>query len=145
MNRQNWEPRHQRRKKAFPVKKLIGVFAVLIIVVVLLWQAPAIIAVFNSSNPSSPFSGYTKITLVVSQPYSAQFGSSVYGFGYAGPTTDPVTQQQDYEFSVIPEGIVGTQTFNAVQGATYNALGLKIIVGQVNSDYLILYVKSTVP
>jgi hypothetical protein len=100
---------------------------------------------FSTSSPSNPFSGYTKVTLVVSQPNSVQFGDNVYGLGYAGPAMNPITQKQDIQFSVVPQGIVGFKTYDAIQGATYNDLGLQIVVGEVHSDYLVLYIKSTVP
>lgn len=99
----------------------------------------------NFSNPSNPLSGYTKVTLVVSQPNSVQFGNNVYGLGYAGPSTDPFTHNVANQFSVVPSGIIGLKLFDAVQGATYNDLGLQIVVGEVHNDYLILYIKSTVP
>lgn len=98
-----------------------------------------------SSNPSNPFSGYTKVTLVVSQPNSVQFGNNVYGLGYAGAYTDPLTHRVVNQFSVVPSGIIGMKLFDAFQGATYHDLGLEIIVGEVHSDYLVLYFKSTVP
>jgi hypothetical protein len=100
---------------------------------------------FSPSNPSNPFSGYTKVTLVVSQPNSVQFGNNVYGLGYAGPEINPITQKQEIQFSVVPQAIIGLKLFNAVQGATYNDLGLQIVVGEVHNDYLVLYIKSTVP
>ena len=93
---------------------------------------------------NSPFSGYTKVTLVTGQPYSIEFGNNVYGLGYAGPQTDPVTGEITYPFSVVPQGIVGTQTYDAVVGADFQGLGLEI-KAEVHSDYLVLYIKSTVP
>jgi hypothetical protein len=136
-----------REKKLKKANLAIAVFAIIIIAAVLVWQAPAIISMLNSSSPNNPFSGYTKITLVVSQPNSVQFGNNVYGFGYGGPETALYTYgyATTYPFSVVPQGIIGLKTFNAVQGATYNDLGLQILVGEVHNDYLILWVKSTVP
>ena len=101
---------------------------------------------FSPSSPSNPFSGYT-VTLVVSQPNSVQFGNNVYGLGYVGPesmlsTSGYVT---NHPFSVVPQGIIGMKSFNAVEGATFNDLGLQIVVGEVHNDYLVLYIKSTVP
>jgi hypothetical protein len=99
----------------------------------------------NFSSPSNPLSGYKKVTLVVSQPNSVQFGESVYGLGYAGPYTNPYTQKVVNQFSVVPSGLFNSKLFDAVEGATYNDLGLEIVVGEVHNDYLILYFKSTVP
>ena len=99
---------------------------------------------FSASNPSNLFSGYTKVTLVTNQPNSIQFGNNVYGLGYAGPTTDFYGKTEN-QFAVVPAGIIGTKYYNAIQGATYSDLGIEIKVGEVHNDYLILWIKSTVP
>ncbi len=143
-HRVNRKPKLTHSLPVIPYKKIVALISVLAIVVIILWQSPTIISVFNSSSPSNAFSGYTKVTLVTNQPNSVQFGNNVYGLGYAGPSTDFYGKTQN-QFDVVPAGIIGTKYYNAVQGATYNDLGLQIVVGEVHNDYLILWIKSTVP
>jgi hypothetical protein len=133
------------RKKHFPIKKIVVVSIVLAIVAILIWQSPAIISFLSSSNPSNPFAGYTKVTLVASQPNSVQFGDNVYGLGYVGPEKNIFTQKIEYKFSVVPSGIIGMKTYDAVEGAVYRDLGIEVVVGEVHDEYLILWIKSTVP
>lgn len=115
-----------KRRKSIPVRKIVGALIVLGIVAILVWQSPAIISMFKStSNPSNPFSGYTKVTLVVSQPNSVQFGDNVYGLGYVGPEKNWLTQKTEYKFSVVPSAIIGMKIYDAVEGAVYKELGPK--------------------
>lgn len=130
-----------RNSKSFPVKKIVAFLSILGIVAILLWQSPTILSLLKSS----PFSGYTKVTLVASQPNSIQFGNNVYGLGYAGPEINPLTGKSEFKFAVVPQGIIGMKTYDAVEGAVYRDLGLEIVVGEVHNDYIILWIKSTVP
>lgn len=95
------------------------------------------------SNPSSPFSGYTKLTLTLSQGKSVQFGDNSYAFTYIGQSSN-FNEQGQLKFGMIA-GIATTKIYNAVEGTTYNELGVELLVGEVHADYMILYVKSTVP
>jgi hypothetical protein len=95
------------------------------------------------SNPSNPFSGYTKLTLTLSQGKSVQFGDNSYAFTYIGQSSN-FNEQGKLKFGMIA-GIATTKIYDAIEGAKYNELGVELLVGEVHTDYMILYVKSTVP
>jgi hypothetical protein len=132
------------RKKHIPIKKTVAIISVLALVFILIWQSTAILSFLSSLGPSSPFSGYTKVTLVAAQPNSVQFGDNFYGLGYVGPERNWLSQEIQYTFSVVPAGIIGTKTYDAVEGAVYRDLGIEIVVGEVHDEYLILWIKSTI-
>jgi hypothetical protein len=97
--------------------------------------------VAQSNSPSyieSHHIGYTEIILTLKQTNTTQFGGNVYSFEYVGEYNGSKA------FAVIYGIGIGTgQTFNAVKGSNYDALGLEIQVGEVNNTSLILWVKST--
>jgi hypothetical protein len=80
--------------------------------------------------------GYTEVTLNLKQTYTTQFGGNAYSFEYVGD------YQGSNTFAVEYVGGTG-QTFSAVKGSSYDALGLEIQVGDVNSTSLVLWVEST--
>lgn len=81
-------------------------------------------------------SGYTKLTLIASQPNSVKFGNDDYGLIYSSPNGYNI-----FVFSVPTTN--SSESFNAIKEAKYNFSGLQILVGNVNSNQLILYVKPT--
>ena len=121
----------------------INVFAILIIVAMLLWQAPAIISMLN--NPYSG-SGYSKFMLVVGEGQIIRLDNSAYTLWYLGQNVVPsFSGDTNPQFIATLYAALNTSYYDAVQGATYNGLGIQIIVGEVHNDYLILYIKSTIP
>ena len=105
---------------------------------------------------ANSLSDYTKITLtplsntVEHQPFSIKFGNTAYyitfyytqknGFPSPSNTPSPVFQVTTEQTLIINS----TESFDAVQGARYSFEGLQIVVGSVDSNQLILYVKSTI-
>jgi hypothetical protein len=132
-----------QRKKSVPVGKIVAGVVVLGIIAVLILQGPAILSWIQASSPSNPFSGYQKLTLTLMQGQAVQFGNNYYSFSYIGPSSDYFDQGK-LKFGMIA-GLATTKIYDAIQGAKYNELGVALIVGEVHSDYMILYVKSTVP
>lgn len=80
---------------------------------------------FSSSSPSNPFSGYKKLTLVLSQGDAVQFGNSYYSFWYIGPSSD-LFQQGKLKFGMIA-GLATTKIYDDIEGAKYNDLGIEMI------------------
>ena len=81
--------------------------------------------------------GYTELTLNVKQTQTTTVGSNVYWFEYEGVYNGSKT------FIVSYVGGLGGQILKAVKGSSYDASGLQIQVGDVNSTSLVLWVKST--
>ena len=101
------------KQKELTIKKILGAITIFVIMIMVLWQSENILS-FIQSNTTSPFSGYTKVTLVASQPNDVQFGDSIYYLGYGGPSYHIITQEKSFHFSVVPQGLIGIETFSAV-------------------------------
>jgi hypothetical protein len=89
-------------------------------------------------------SGYTKVSLTYAQTYSIKFGSTVYYVTYDDvlngiPATMPI-------FQVTAQTLNNnsSQSFGASQGGRPSFAGLQMVVGSVNSNQMILYVKSAI-
>ena len=108
-------------------RKIIA--AVLLVAIVVIAIAGYEFFVANS------LSGYTEMTLIANQPNSIKFGNNNYGFLYSSPNGYNI-----YVFSVTTTANL-SEFFNATKGAKYYFSGLQILVGNVNSKQLILYVK----
>jgi hypothetical protein len=111
---------------------------------------------------ANSLSGYTKITLTpwCYPPCSVKFGNTSYYivFFLIGKTVDgapAINTPPNPFFQVTTEEtliINSNESFGAIQGAKYSFGGLRIVVGSVkvnsnpnvNSNQLILYVKSTI-
>lgn len=106
---------------------------------------------------ANSLSGYTKITLIPLsiaadyQPCSIKFGNTIYyitffyiskngDFPSPRNTPNPVFQVTTEQTLIINS----SESFGAIQGARYSFEGLRIVVGSINSNQLILYVKSTI-
>jgi hypothetical protein len=102
--------------------------------------AVIIVAIFGYEFfVANSLSGYTKVSITSSQPYSinfsntasAKFGNTVYYITFLHSV-----------FQVLFDN--SSRGFGAIQGAKYSFSGLQIVVGSVNDNQLILYVKSTI-
>jgi hypothetical protein len=114
-------------------RKIIAVIFVVAVVVVAIGYE-----YFTANSLSgNSLSGYTKMTLIVSQPNSIMLGGNNYGSIYFSPIG-----HDTYAFSFSTPSNY-TEDFNAVKGAKYNFQNLQIVVGNVNSNQLILYIKHT--
>lgn len=123
-------------KKPFPVKKVIGLFLVVIIIGALLWYAPTIISYIQnlSSQPtdSSDESSYTNMTLR-DLPLNrvnntiVQFGDTEYSF----------RNLMGYLMVYAP---FQSKTYIPTEGKTYRDLGIEIKVSKVGSDYISSYI-----
>ena len=98
-----------------------------------------IVAIFSYEFfVANSLSGYTKISVTSPQfisinfdnTVSVKFGNTVYYITFLNPA-----------FQVYNDN--SSKGFGAIQGAKYSFSGLQIVVGTVNGDKLILYVKST--
>lgn len=122
-----------KRRRHFPIGKVIGAILVVVIIGALLWYAPTIISfVQNYSSQSS----YTKLTLMEGYPPNytyVQFGDLNYSFGY--------TFQNNYYLSVGNSLLEGKNYPDPTNGSTYNDIGLEIQVSEAYSDYIVLLVK----
>lgn len=115
-----------------------------IIVVVLVVAVVVAAVVGYEFFAVNSLSGYTKVSLTYAQTYSIKFGSTVFYITYNDvlngiPATMPV-------FQVTAQTLINnsTQSFGAHQGERPSFSGLQMVVGSVNSNRMILYVKSTV-
>ena len=115
-----------------------------IIPVVLLVTVVVIAVVGYEFFVADSLSGYTKVSLTIAQTYSIKFGNTVYYITYDDvlngiPATMPV-------FQVTAQTLINnsTQSFGANQGGRPSFAGLQMVVDSVNSNRMILYVKSTV-
>jgi hypothetical protein len=98
--------------------------------------------------------GYTKITLTpwCYPPHSIKFGDASYYivFFLIGKSVDggpSIGTPADSFFQITTEQtliINQNESFRAIQGAKYSFEGLRIVVSNVTSNQLILYVKSTI-
>jgi hypothetical protein len=111
-------------------KKIIAVVLVVAIVIMAF--------IGNEFFTVNSLSGYTKITLTPLpsialdyQPCSIKFGNDVYYITFLHS-----------DFQVLINN--SSEGFGAIQGARYSFSGLQMIVGNINSNQLILYVKSTI-
>ncbi len=88
-------------------------------------------------------SGYTKVSLTYAQTYSIKFGSTVYYITY-NDVQDGMTATMPI-FQVTAQTLINnsSQSFGANQGDRPSFSGLQMVVGNVNSNQMILYVKST--
>ncbi len=105
---------------------------------------------------ANSLSGYTKITLSpwCYPPCTVKFGNTSYYivFFYIGKSMEEypsINTPPNPFFQVTTEQtliINSNESFGAIQGARYSFEGLQIVVGSVNvnSNQLILYVKSTI-
>jgi hypothetical protein len=127
-----------------------------IIVVALVVAVVVVATVGYEFFVANSLSGYTKVTLTPLsiaadyQPCSIKFGNTVYyitfffiqknGFPSPSNTPNPVFQVTTEQTLIINSN----ESFGAIQGDRYSFEGLRIVVGSVNSNQLILYVKSTI-
>jgi len=130
------------QSKRRPMKKIIGVVTVVIIIGLLLWNAPTIISyVQNLSSPTdSSNESYTELTLrdlPISEVNNTviEFGDTEYSFRYLG----------GYLMVYVP---FQSKIYIPTEGKTFNDLGIEIKVSNVSSDYIskyiVILVKSTV-
>jgi hypothetical protein len=84
-------------------------------------------------------SGYIKVTLTQHELYSIQFSNNtVYHISYGDEILH--VDRANYEIYIYNDSSV--KDFDAIQGARASFEGLQIVVGNVNDNQLILYVKS---
>ncbi len=119
-----------------PKKKIIAVVLVVAIVVIAIVGYEFFIV--NS------LSGYTKVSLTYAQTYSIKFGSTVYYITYNDVQNGFVSSMP--VFQVTAQTLINnsSQSFGANQGERPSFSGLQMVVGNVNSNQMILYVKSTI-
>ena len=113
-----------------------------IITVVLVVAVIVIAIVGYEFFVANSLSGYTKVSITTpNQPYSIKFGAVQYNitFQYGLPTPSGGAV---FGFQVSTDN--SSKGFGATQAAKYSFSGLQIVVGSVNSNHLILYVKSSV-
>jgi hypothetical protein len=123
------------------------------IIAVILVAAIIIVAIFGYEFfVANSLSGYTKVSITSSQPISVNFGNTVsvkvdntvYYITYLhtqnGTPTSSGSQNSVFQVLINNNSSKG---FGAIQGAKYSFSGLQIVVGSVNNNQLILYVKST--
>ena len=93
---------------------------------------------------ANSLSGYTKVSLTYAQTYSIKFGSTVYYITYNDVQNGFVSTMP--VFQVTAQTLVNnsSQNFEARQGLRCSLSGLQMMVGRVNSNQIILYVKSTI-
>jgi len=85
-----------------------------------------------------------EVTVVEGHPASVKVADYEYYFAYT-PANYSSWFPSNATFTVTTEaGLFAMKTFNAIDGATYKAYGIEIVVSEVHSDYIILLVKSTV-
>jgi hypothetical protein len=128
-----------------------------IIVVALVVAVVVVATVGYEFFVANSLSGYTKVTLTPLsnaadyQPCSIKFGNTVYyiTFFYIQKGDEPLSPSNTPNpvFQVSTEQMLivnSSEIFGAIQGARYSFEGLRIVVGSINSNQLILYVKSTI-
>jgi hypothetical protein len=81
--------------------------------------------------------GYTEVDLTIKQTTTTQIGGNMYSCEYVGEYKGDPTFVINYG-----NGFIG-ERFKAVEGTTYNSMSLEIIVEDVTSTSLVLWVKST--
>ena len=89
-------------------------------------------------------SGYTKVSLAYAQTYSVKFGSTVYYITYNDVQNGFVASMPVFEVTAQTLINNSSQSFEARQGLRCSFSGLQMVVGNVNSNQMILYVKSTI-
>lgn len=133
---ENPNTQSNRTKSKKPVKKIAILLVAVVIVAVILWNAPSLISFFQ--NYFSRLS-YTKVTVVEGAlGVTIEFNGNEYFFAYKWGPFAP----QD-KFAVGTVGGLNQKNYDAVEGATYQAFGLEIVVSEVHSDYIVLLVKPT--
>jgi hypothetical protein len=121
--------------KRRPVKKIIGVFAVVIIIGLLLWNAPTIISyIQNLSSPTdSSNESYMELTLrdlpmTEVNTTVIEFGDTEYTFDYL------MGYLHVYTF------IGGSKNYIPHEGDAYRDFGIEMKVSDVDSDYISKYI-----
>ncbi len=112
------------------------------IITVVLFVSIVVIALFGYEFfAANSLSGYTKVPITPSQPYSIKFDniSSLVTFQNLLPSP---SGGQNISFQVLVNN--SSQGFVAIQGAKYSFAGLHIVVSNFTSDQLVLYVKPSV-
>jgi len=129
------------QSKRRPIKKIIGVFTVVVIIGLLLWNAPTIISyIQNLSSPTnSSNESYTELTLrnlPISEINATiiEFGDTEYYFSYQIIGMIPMGH---YLHVHAP---FQSKTYIPTEGETYSDLGIEIKVSKVGSDYISNYI-----
>jgi len=118
-----------KNRRAFPIKKITGLFSLLIIICALLWQAPLIISYI-------PQLSYTKITLPTGADVPYTINNIQYVFRYG------LSFLQDNHLRVWAGSTVNPEVFIvSTEGARYTAFALEIIISEIHSDYIVILVK----
>ncbi|XES76522.1 MAG: hypothetical protein ACBZ72_10100 [Candidatus Bathyarchaeia archaeon] len=115
-------------------KIAVGVLAVVLVGVLVAWQAPAIGSFFGASGGSGE---YTQLNLAAGQYVQYAQGNSTYVFSYELSSADTTGL-----FYVVMDSHQ-TRSYPATAGAVYHDLGLEIKVSSVTSNLAVLQVKPT--
>jgi hypothetical protein len=118
-------------------KKIIAVVLAVAVIVAAILSYEFFIA--NS------LSGYTKVSLTSAQTYSIKFGSTVYYVTFFYSYVHNGMSASMPIFQVTAQTFISnsSQGFGANQGTRCSFSGLQMVVGSVNSNQMILYVKSS--
>ncbi len=116
-------------------KKIIAVFLVVTVFIG---------AIFGYEFLANSLSGYTKLSLRSAQTYSVKFGSTTYYITYFYSYVHNGISSSRPVFQVTTVINNSIESFEARQGLRCSFSVLQMVVGDVNSNQMILYVSSTV-
>jgi hypothetical protein len=116
-------------------KKIIAVVLTVVVIVAVILSYEFFVA--------DSLSGYTKVSLTYAQTYSIKFGSTVYYITYNNVQNGIIATMPIFQVTAQTLINNSSQSFGANQGDRPSFSGLQMVVGNVNSNQMILYVKST--
>ncbi len=116
-----------------PKVLIIALAMVVLVIVVLAWEAPAISSFLQGVEDQN--TGYTQLSLVAGVSQTYKHGNDSYVFSYSLQPSD------NSGLFYAAKNSVETRSFPAVAGAVYSDLGLEMKVSSVTSDLMVLLVK----
>jgi hypothetical protein len=123
----------EAKKRVLLIEKVVGVAVIVVLLIVMVWQAPAISSFFSGQNNGE--SEYSQLSLAVGQYVTYTHNDSNYVFSYSLSATD-ITGL----FYVVKDS-QQTRSYPATSGAVYQDLGLEMKVSSTTSNIAIILVK----
>jgi hypothetical protein len=120
-------------KRMISTEKVLGIVFLVVLLGLLIWQAPAISSFFQGPNGDEP--DYSQLNLAAGQYITYVHDGSTFVFSYGlSPTADASL------FYVVKDS-QQTRSYPATTGAVYHDIGLEIKVSSATSNLVTLQVK----